>query len=462
MNRRPLTVQALFVFAGALLLAATAGYQPAHADPGYLRGLLEHGAGLGSRTDQSVSWTLVPTAPVIPGVLVDPEPKVIQDSGLNSSFVVKFTRGGQPIPNAAVAWDVDDPTARIQAPFANTDSEGLARAWLIAGTATRQVVTVRASDPSLTASFTVQRSGRLPRTVGRYVTLYLDAPLEARNAEQVWVGVTPHTAPTRTYYQLATAWTKTGPVSFYGGLQKLPCPDTSTFPLREACAKSRGSLRGNVVLFSMWDARGSNGGAVRPRTVSVPPSTKCQRFDHEGDGLQCMAAVDWRIDRRLDWRVERMPTAEGQNPVLKVTTSIDGGRQWRHFGTFEVPLEPDMASIAAFNENWGGAPARTCQQVAIRDMSINSVRFGIGSSWFPADWALAAGSLYPGALPCLNYGVVAVPGHGIRMTSGGATTWVDLRVAAMYDGADMPFGMGFRDADQVANLYQQVSTSTLK
>ena len=214
MHRRRLTLQMLLAFTGVILLATTAGPQPVHAGPSLLPGSKEHGSGLGSRSDQSLSWILAPSAPVIPGVLVDPEPTAIQDSGLNSSFIIKFTRSGQPVPNATVTWEVDDPSARIQVPFPNTDSEGLARAWLIAGTATKQVVTVRVSDSSVTASFTVRRSGSLPRTVGRYVTLYLDAPSEAGNVERIWVGVTPRTAPTRTYYQLATAWTPTGSTSF--------------------------------------------------------------------------------------------------------------------------------------------------------------------------------------------------------------------------------------------------------
>jgi len=70
--------------------------------------------------------------------------------------------------------------------------------------------------------------------------------------------------------------------------------------------------------------------------------------------------------------------------------------------------------------------------------------------------------LMPGALPCLNYAVAAVAGAGIPMTCGGAAAWVDIRDAAMYSGENLPFGMGFEDADQVESLYQLVSTSTLQ
>ncbi|MFM9134431.1 MAG: DUF3472 domain-containing protein, partial [bacterium] len=381
---------------------------------------------------------------MVPGTLVDPEPGVLQDSNLNSPFIIKLTRGGVAAANVAVEWSVDDSTARIQSAFARTDEQGLARAWLFAGTGDTQTVLARASGVS--ATYTVRRSASTPRTVGRYVTLYLDAPVAARQVDAVRIGVTARSSPPRTYYQLLSAWTAAGSMAFYGGLQQLPCTNPSEVVLPEACDPSRGKSRGKIALFSMWDEIGQDGSRREPTPVSLPIGTMCQRFGHEGDGLQCMASFDWRVKQRIEWMVRKVRVNADLTAIIEVTASVDGGLHWHDIGTFELPREPQLGSIAVFNENWGGAPASTCQQVSARSMTINRAQFGVAGEWYSAQGAVAAGGEYPGALPCENYEVVAER-TGIRMTSGGSRTWVNMRDAALYEAAALPLGMGFPSAD---------------
>ena len=416
-----------------------------------------------SPSARSLAWAYVSDVSVVPGTLVDAEPEVLQDKDLNSSFVVRLTRSGKPVAHAPIQWEVSDPTAQIQVPFARTDEQGLARAWLVAGMAeSQEVVASVAGDPSVAARFTVCRSESLPATEGRYVTLFLDAPRVVREPSRVWIEMTPDTAPPRTYYQLVSAWGESGQVAFYGGLQKLPCPDTSGFPLGDACNDSRGAMSGNVALFSMWDSAAENGSLLEPRPVLVPSSTVCQRFDHEGDGLQCMAILDWSVGSRVHWKVEKLADAPIPGTGIAVSASVDGGLRWQELGRFELPEDPDLASIAAFNENWGGASAPTCHEVEVRSMTIHAARFGQGDRWYSPSDAMAAADDYPGSLSCLNFEVLAEAGSGIRLTSGGPDTWVDFVDSASYDPAALEFGLGFLDLDHARSQYVTVDPSTLE
>lgn len=416
-----------------------------------------------SPSARSLAWAYVSDVSVVPGTLVDAEPEVLQDRDLNSSFVVRLTRSGKPVAHAPIQWEVSDPTARIQVPFAQTDEQGLARAWLVAGIAERQeVVAGVARDPSVAARFTVCRSESLPATEGRYVTLFLDAPGVVREPSRVWIEMTPDTDPSRTYYQLITAWGESGQVAFYGGLQQLPCPDTSGFPLGDACSDSRGAMSGNVALLTMWDCAAEDGSLLEPRPVLVPSSTVCQRFDHEGNGMQCMTILDWTVGSRVHRKVEKLSDAPVPGTAIAVSASIDGGLRWKELGRFELPEDPDLASIAAFNENWGGASAPTCQEVEVRSMTIHAVRCGQGDRWYSPSDAVAATDDYPGALSCLNFEVVSEAGSGIRLTSGGPDTWVDFVDSASYVRAAFGLGLGFLDLDHARSQYATVDPSTVE
>lgn len=407
--------------------------------------------------DLRITWTYASDVKVVPGALVDGDPRSIQDEALNSSFVAQVTRDGRPIEGARVTWSVSDPSARVQTPFSSTDAQGLVRAWMVGGTRKTQKIRVGLVDhPEVSVAYTLQRTNQSAKTEGRYVMAYLDAPEEAR-VDRVWVRATPLTAPKRTYYQLASLWFADGEFALYGGPQALPCPDASGFTLRGLCDRKRGQLRGHVALFSMWD----HPSLGRPIAVDIPTTTQCRRFDHEGDGLQCMATLNWRIGQAVDWRIETVSGNSGTSVLVRASASVDRGITWQVLGTFDLPASVGWNSVSMFNENWGGAPASTCQKVALRSVRIDRVLFGSGQEWQSPVSGIAGVDLYPGALPCQNYSVTNDPAGGIRITSGGNRSWVDLKEVARYSPDDVPLGTGFVDDGHVKHQWQRLHVSRL-
>jgi len=415
----------------------------------------------------TLEWEYASRSPIVPGTLVDGSPKVLQDRSLNSSFVVRVTTGGRPVAGVRIRWRASDPTGHITVFSPTTDAHGRARIWYFAGKAPLQRITAINAADGRRISATMPVAASITPTVGRYVALYLSAPasMTATATNQSYaITATPHTAPTRTYYQFITAWqgSQMAEVAFYGGIQQFDCnaDNDSMSPL--ICQSSRGDARGRMAIFSAWNDVDPQGRIRAPRIVNLPESTTCADFTGEGDGLKCTAPLDWQTDHALTWKVDKLPGAVMPGQRIRSSVSLDGGASFQEIATLDLPQQPDFRTVAPFVENWGGDEAATCLDVALRDLTINAFGFFDGQRWQRPDSAIAMGSLYTQeSSPCENYAITAAP-SGLRIRSGGLGTWLDLRPVLGWESQALPLKSGFASAHQSQFQVQRVDISSIK
>ena len=411
-------------------------------------------------------WDYVSAIPVLPGTLVDGSPQALQDQSLNSSFVVRVTAGGRPVSGALITWRASDSTSHITSYQPRTDADGRARIWYFAGRARQQRITATDRSTGRTISYTVRTSDRTKPTVGRYVALYFSAPTSVTSSgtnQAYTVTATPHTNPTRTYYQLITVWQQPDPseVSFYGGLQSFDCDDDDFTMSPGICNAGRGRQRGQLAIFSAWNAKDASGNVLTPKVAHLPDTTFCADFTGEGDGLKCTAALDWRTGERVIWKVEKLPGAASPSQRVRSSVSLDDGGTYQEIATFDVPAQPDFRTIAPFVENWGGDEAPSCLDAALRHLTINAVSFYDGSIWSPAASASAMGGFYSNdTTACENYSITPTV-DGLSIKSGGRGNWLDLRPVLDWSGTNFPLGSGFTDLDQARYQWQEVDISTV-
>ena len=412
-------------------------------------------------------WDYVSANPVLPGTLVDGSPQALQDQSLNSSFVVRLTAGGRPVAGAPITWRASDSTAHITSFQPRTDADGRARIWYFAGRAPQQRITATDRSTGRTISYTMRAADRTKPTVGRYVALYFSAPASVTSSgmnQAYTVTATPHTDPTRTYYQFITAWQQPDPseVSFYGGIQSFDCGDDNSTMSPRICEPGRGRQRGHLAIFSAWNAKDASGNVLAPTVVNLPSTTFCADFTGEGDGLKCTAALDWRTGGRIIWKVEKLPGAASPLQRVRSSVSLDDGGTYQEIATFELPVQPDFRTIAPFVENWGGDEAPSCLDVALRHLTINSVSFYDGSIWSRPTSASAMGGMYSeDTTACENYSITPTV-DGLSIKSGGRGNWLDLRPVLAWSGTDFPLGSGFTDVDQARYQWQEVDISTVR
>jgi hypothetical protein len=415
----------------------------------------------------SFGWDFVSTMPVVPGTLVDGAPKSLQDSSLNSSFVVRLTSNGKPVSGARVTWRASDSSSHITAFAPTTDADGRARIWYFAGRAPVQRITATDRSTGRRISIALRRAERIEPTVGRYVALYFSAPASVTSSgtDQAYtVTATPQTDPTRTYYELITAWQQPDPseVSFYGGIQNFDCASDNDTMSPLICDKGRGPHTGRLAIFSAWNAKDSAGNILTPRVAHLPDTTFCAGFTGEGDGLKCTAPLDWSIGRRIVWKVEKLPGAMSPGQRVRSSVSLDDGGTFREIATFDLPAQPDFRTISPFVENWGGDEAPTCLDVALRHLTINAMSFYDGRTWSRPASASAMGGIYSDSTTaCENYSITPTA-DGLSIKSGGRGNWLDLRPVLAESGIDFPLGSGFADSDQARFQWQDVDISTVR
>ena len=412
-------------------------------------------------------WDYVSAIPVLPGTLVDGSPQALQDQSLNSSFVVRVTAGGQPVAGALITWRASDSSSHITSYQPRTDADGRARIWYFAGRAREQRITATDRSTGRSISYTMRATNRTKPTVGRYVALYFSAPTSVTSSgtQQAYtVTATPHTKPTRTYYQFIPAWQLPDPseVSFYGGLQSFDCVDDDSTMSPGICDPDRGRQRGQLAIFSAWNAKDATGKVLTPKVVHLPDTTFCADFTGEGDGLKCTAALDWRVGEKVIWKVEKLPGAASPSQRVRSSVSLDDGGTYEEIATFDVPAPPDFRTISPFVENWGGDEAPSCLDAALRHLTINAVSFYDRSTWSRPTSASAMGGIYSGdTTACENYSITP-SSDGLSIKSGGRGNWLDLRPVLAWSGTDFPLGSGFTDLDQVRYQWQEVDISTVR
>ena len=402
-----------------------------------------------------------PTASITPGLVADPDPAAIQDGGLNSSVVVQLTRNGLPAPGEQVAWSGSDPTGNVQYLSDRSDSQGLVRMWYLAGSSPSQRLTARHVGTNKIASIALKRTASPATTVGRYVSTYYDAPVG--NYQGYSVSVVPLTAPTRTYYALSSIWRTDGSFAVYGGLQMTDCndPGTSNPAVAVACLPSQGRNRGRLALFSSWDGVDpGSANTLRPRFVSAPASSTCQPFDHEGSGLQCMAALPWDIGEEWRWSVEVLAGAPAKYQRVRITASHHGRGIAQELATVDVPGTLNLRSVSAFNENWDGARSPGCLDVALRSMRIVAMGFWDGAQWFGPIRGIGMGGTYNETMTrCQNYGFASDAG-GLTVSSGGLGLWVNLAETLALDPSTGR--VIYTSQDQLLSQWQSIDVSRIR
>lgn len=403
-------------------------------------------------------WLLPTTTEIVPGTLVDPQPDVVQDDGLNSTLVVQVLVHGKPKPGVRLDWTRSDPTAKVTAFAAVTDAQGKARAWYFAGRRSVQQVTVSTPDGATHLTATMRRSAEVAPTQGRYVAVYFNAPARF-DAQAFRVTVVPQTAPARTYYATLTTWRDGDDhgVSFYGGIQQADCADRGDALHNRICDPARGNREGRLGIFSAWNLSTADGSVRVPQVVHQSTAMTCRGFDGEGEGVQCLAPLDWQPNTPVRWLVERLPGATEGFTRIRVSVAIDGTGPPREFVTMDVPGQPNLSSVSGFNENWGGNEAATCLDVAERTMRLTGLGFRDGSTWVRAASGTAMGGAYAASsTPCQNYAITTTA-DGLRITSGGIGTWVNLRPILAWSAGSLPRGVGFVDGQQVAQQWQALN-----
>ena len=406
------------------------------------------------------AWMIVPTQQLTPGTLADPDPLSIQDGRLNSSLVLRLTRDGQPVTGEEVAWSSSDSTSNIQFLNTRSDASGLVRAWYFAGTQLAPQVTVTHALSGATTNVTLQRVATPSPTVGRYVSTYFTAPEGTYSATTI--SVIPNTAPERTYYALTSLWRTDGQFALYGGLQMTDCAALGPDPhpgIAAACAGARVSYRGRLALFSSWNWTSPTGATLKPALVGMPSTSSCRPFNHEGDGLQCVAPLDWGTGEEWRWTLEELPGASPGYQRVRVTASNSARGISQEIATVDIGGTPRMRDFGAFNENWDGQRAASCLEVALRSMTIVSIGFWNGQQWVKANQGQAQGGLYDSSMTrCENYGL-GVGAGGLTVASGGTGLWVRLADALV---AEPGTGrMIFPNQDQVDSQWQALDLSTI-
>ncbi len=406
-----------------------------------------------------LSWVLTPTQPVVAGLLADPDPTSIQDEGLNSSVVAQVTRNGIPMPAELIEWSTTDSSGQIQYLSDKSDAAGRARVWYLVGEQSQQTLTARHASSGKVVTHTISLAPKQSPTVGRYVSTFFEATAGTYSATSI--SVIPRTAPERTYYALTSIWRTNGQFALYGGLQMTDCSDPSPHPgINSACSASRGAYRGRLALLSVWDRTDPAGGVMRPVLVSSPNSTRCQTFNHEGNGLQCVAALDWSVDEKWTWKVQIIPGGTGDFQRVRVTAAKETGGASYDIATVDVPGTLDMNHFSAFNENWGGKLRANCLDVELRRLTVSSIGFWDGGRWVKPIRGRAMGGLYSEEMTrCQNY-ALEISAVGVDIASGGKNLWYRMADALVKDVALNR--LIFPSNDQVLSQWQEINLSTVQ
>ena len=363
-------------------------------------------------------WELTPEQIGDPGVLNDPQPQILQDGGINSSFVVKATLQGKPTSNIVIVWKSSDPSSRIEAYADSTDANGLARIWFINGSMGDATVTAKVEGGLATLSKDLSRDSTITKTLGRPVIVGF-IPEPNRDYNKVSVTATMNTDPVGTYYAFANF------SNFYTGLQSVVCNGWDMY--EKVCLDSRGKFKGREGHFSVWDGKSPAGVILTPKFVEASTQTKCSPFDHEGSGQMCIVAFDWLPNDKVTINIEKISGAPVDYVRLKVSAFNISSNLLVNFATIDVPGGVNLATeFAAFNENYLVGSADNCLAVEERSFTINRVDFVIGDTIYKPVRAYAYGNVVAqGSTLCQNYGF-DTRSDGIELHSGGKGRWIDF------------------------------------
>jgi hypothetical protein len=408
-----------------------------------------------------LQWKLTPTTPLVPGLVADPDPVLIQDGGLNSSFVLQVSRSGQPVAGDSIVWSTDDASGQVQFLSKISDKDGLVRAWYLAGGALEQTITARHVWSGKTTTLKLRRAAIPSPTVGRYASMYFRSLGGTYTATSI--SIIPRTAPERTYYSLSSIWQLDGQFAMYGGIQMLDCSvvsgPTGNPAAIAACGADKGKFRGRFAIFSSWDWKSPDGKVFKPILVNLPPTSSCQSFETEGNFFQCAAPLAWDINEEWRWTAEILPGAPSGYQRIRVTAASAARKISQEIATVDIAGKLSMDSFGAFDENWGGKESPSCLDVELRKYTVVSAGFWDGARWVKPNGAIAMGGLYSDTMTrCQNYAFTVTPA-GLDIASGGKGLWITMADALVKDPiSGLPV---FPTNDQVLSQWQDLDLSTL-
>ena len=366
-------------------------------------------------------WVQIPTELSDPGTLLDPDINLLQDDGLNSSFVVQALNEGTPIQGIEIKWNSNDASSNIQVFEKKTDATGKARIWYVSGKSQNQIVSAEVSGGSSSLDQGLTRKSAVLKTVGRPVIVGF-IPDASKNYNQVKIQGTLNSDPVGTYYAFANF------SNFYTGVQSVLCNGWEMYS--QVCSDSRGRYKGREGHFSVWDGKDSTGKVINPIVIDKSSLTKCSPFDHEGSGQMCFIAFDWLPSDQVEINIEKLSGAPGNYERLRVSGRNLSTGFSTHFATIDVPGGVRLnTEFASFNEHYITHSASNCFEAENRSFTINKVEFIDGGQSFVPMRSYAYGNeVAPGQSLCQNYGFVNT-GSGLEIFSGGTSRFVDIKQA---------------------------------
>ncbi len=230
-----------------------------------------------------------------------------------------------------------------------------------------------------------------PRPPWAHLTLWLD---NRRGATGYSVDMTPLADPVGTYY-VATGWSPGG----YAGLQR------------------DGLIFHRQLQFSAWDAEDGTEAAV----VETADGVVCQRFDHEGHGVECSAEYPWSVGQTYRFEITEV-LADGNSLVSLRVTDLATGDE-RFIGTLSRRGRLGSSGLYTFNETFQ-RDAPTCLDQPVRAVAFRRAMARTNAmEWVP----VGSGTPYPvedsgnpGTPACANFAVEPGP-DGLELVMGGTT-----------------------------------------
>ena len=206
------------------------------------------------------------------------------------------------------------------------------------------------------------------------------------------IDMTPLTEPLQTYYA-AVEW-RLG----YAGLQR------------------RGSHFDRQLQFSMWDAPGGQEATV----ADLGDGLTCDRFGHEGHGVQCRMEYPWVVGQTYRFEVTE-ELEDGMSVIALQVTDLASGGEPRYIGKLRAGVNVGLDFMVPFVEDFRRA-APTCLDQEVRSAAFRRARMrAANGAWSP----VVAGVLEavkddgnPGTPACANFDVREHPA-GLELLAGG-------------------------------------------
>ena len=295
---------------------------------------------------------------------------------------------GEPLTDTAYRWTTDERSGWVFPAEGRSDDQGkVDGAWIpgFPGLGTLILRYVEAGEEKAIEYETFSETPENPPWAQVFVRLR--TPL----ATGYSIEMTPLTEPVGTYYS---------PLNWdfgYTGLQR------------------RGSHFERQLQFSMWDA-----GDREASVVETADGLTCDRFGHEGTGMQCRAEYPWVVGATYRFEVTE-EVEEGVSVFALEVTDLASGES-RYIGKLRFGTKSRLDYMVLFVEDFDRT-APTCLDQAVRSAAFRRAMARTADGrWVPVTDGLIElwddDFLNPGTPPCANYTVREHPA-GLEVLTGG-------------------------------------------